>query len=187
MSYFDILFIGIGLSMDAFAVSATDGLVAKPNKVDTLCIALAFGFFQGVMPLIGYYAGSLFHDTVAKYSHWLALILLGAIGGKMLYDGCKKQEDRPVDDKKLTFGVILIQAVATSIDALTVGISFVGIRLNIFHAVGLIAVTTFFISYAGVLIGKKSGDLFKNKAEIIGGCILIGIGLKIFFEAMFFS
>lgn len=186
MTYLDILFIGIGLSLDAFAVSTSNGLVGKPKVRGAIAIALAFGVAQGVMPLIGYFFGSLFADFLSKWTHWIALALLTFFGVKMIWEACSRKEKEVDDASKLTFGVILIQAIATSIDALSVGLSLVGMPLNIYISVSIIACTTFLLSLIGVFIGKKFGNLFNKKAEIAGGIILIAIGIKIFVEAMFF-
>ena len=169
MGYFEIILIGIGLSMDAVAVSMTNGMCLKQMHVKHAFVtALAFGLFQGIMPLIGYFAGSVFAEKVNAIDHWLALILLGFIGGKMVYEAVKSDEDHTVC-KVLTFRLLLVQAIATSIDALAVGVSFAALTVNII----------------AVYIGKKFGDLLKQKAEIVGGIILILIGLKIFVEHMF--
>ena len=185
MGYFEIILIGIGLSMDAVAVSMTNGMCLKQMHVKHAFVtALAFGLFQGIMPLIGYFAGSVFAEKVNAIDHWLALILLGFIGGKMVYEAVKSDEDHTVC-KVLTFRLLLVQAIATSIDALAVGVSFAALTVNIISSVCIIAATTFILSFIAVYIGKKFGDLLKQKAEIVGGIILILIGLKIFVEHMF--
>lgn len=186
MNIIEILLIGIGLSMDASAVSMTNGMCYKQIKLKhTLFIGLAFGVFQGVMPLIGYYAGSVFSKQVSAFDHWIALILLSIIGGKMIYDAFHEDELAPV--KPFTFKLLILQAIATSIDAFAVGISFAAMKANIFISVSLIALTTFVLSIISVWIGKKIGDKLNSKAEIFGGAILIFIGLKIFIEHMFMS
>lgn len=181
MKLFDIILIGAGLSMDAFAVSTTNGIVSRPNVRQTLLIAFTFGLFQAFMPLIGYFAGSLFADAIQAYDHWIALLLLAFIGGKMLADFFCKKDEKEVT-KTLTAKTLLIQAVATSIDALAVGVSFVGITFNVFLAVGIIGVITFALCLIAVAIGKKCGDFLADKATLAGGIILIAIGLKIFIE-----
>lgn len=150
--------------------------------------------FQGLMPLIGYYAGTLFAEAVASIAPVVALVLLGFIGGKMIYDALKKKKD---DEEELpvVLGVkgISVQAVATSIDALAVGISLIALdragslALNVFWTVGIIAATTFALSLVALGLGKKFGQLLEGKAELIGGIILVAIGLKIFIEGMFFA
>lgn len=183
MNIFDIILIGLGLSMDAFAVATTNGIVSKPNAKKALLIALMFGLFQGAMPLIGYFTGTLFSEVIAAYDHWIALALLSFIGGKMIADFfCKKEDEK--SQSVLTFKLLTVQAVATSIDALAVGVSFVGITFNIFAAVAIIGATTFVLSLAAVFIGKKFGGMLADKATLAGGIILIAIGLKIFIEHM---
>lgn len=190
MGFFEIFLIGVGLSMDAAAVSATNGMCYKNIKLkNSIVIALAFGIFQGIMPLIGYYAGSIFSTAFARMDHWVVLVLLSLIGGKMLYEALSHKDDGndANDCKVLTFKLLTLQAVATSIDALAVGVSFVTLSINIFVAVSIIAVTTFILSLVAVYLGKKFGTLLNKKAEMLGGLILIGIGIKIFVEHMWFA
>lgn len=185
MSIIEIILLGLGLAMDASAVSMTNGMTMKPMKLKgTLATAFAFGLFQGVMPLIGYFAGSVFAEYMAAIDHWIALILLGFIGGKMLWDALKKEDEVVPAAHKLTLKLLLVQAIATSIDALAVGVSFAAMNVNIFIAVSIIAAVTFICSIIAVLIGKKCGDFLNQKAEIFGGCILILIGLKIFLDGI---
>ena len=187
LSIIEIILLGLGLAMDASAVSMTNGMTMKPMKLKgTLATAFAFGLFQGVMPLIGYFAGSVFAGYMAAVDHWIALILLGFIGGKMLWDALKKEEEIVPVARKLTFKLLLVQAIATSIDALAVGVSFAAMNVNIFIAVSIIAAITFACSMIAVLIGKKCGDFLNQKAELFGGCILILIGLKIFLDGIGF-
>lgn len=185
MSIIEILLVGIGLSMDACAVSMTNGMCYKPKFRQTLFIALSFGVFQALMPLIGYFAGSLFTSQISAFDHWIALILLGFIGGKMIWDGFHHDESCPV--KPFGAGLLLMQAIATSIDALAVGVSFAAVSANIYLAVSLIGVTTFVLSIAAVKVGEWIGDKLNAKAEIFGGTILVLIGLKIFIEHMWLS
>ena len=181
MGLFELFILAVGLSMDAFAVSTSNGIVSRPDAKKTLLIAFTFGLFQAVMPLIGYFAGSLFADAIQAYDHWIALLLLAFIGGKMVADFfCKK--DEKAERKPLTAKTLLVQAVATSIDALAVGVSFVGITFNIFLAVAVIGLITFVLCVVAVIIGKKCGDILSDKATLVGGLILIAIGLKIFIE-----
>ena len=172
MSIVELLLIGIGLSMDACAVSMTNGMCYKPKFRQTFLIALSFGLFQALMPFIGYYAGSLFAEQISSFDHWIALILLGFIG----------DEACPV--KPFGLWLLLMQAVATSIDALAVGVSFAAVSANIYLAVSLIGATTFVLSFIAVRIGQWIGDKLNAKAEIFGGTILVLIGLKIFIEHM---
>ena len=180
-----LVMLAVGLAMDAFAVSITDGLCYENfHRKEALITSGAFGLFQGIMPLIGYFAGSVFAGYMAAVDHWIALILLGFIGGKMLWDALKKEEEIVPVARKLTFKLLLVQAIATSIDALAVGVSFAAMNVNIFIAVSIIAAITFACSMIAVLIGKKCGDFLNQKAELFGGCILILIGLKIFLDGI---
>lgn len=186
MNILEIILIGLGLSMDACAVSTTNGMCYKQIRLKhTLFIALAFSLFQGLMPLIGYYAGSVFSSQIAIIDHWIALILLLIIGGKMIRDGLRHDNSCPV--KPFTFKLLILQAIATSIDALAVGISFAAMNVNIVFAVSIIAAITFCLSIIAVRLGKKVGDKLNSKAEIFGGTILVLIGLKIFIEHTFFA
>lgn len=189
MSYIELLLIALGLSADAFAVSVTNGMCRKNVKLGwTFAIAITFGLFQGAMPVIGYALGSKFTDMISQYDHYIALVLLGFIGGKMLFDGIKGSDDECDNCKSasITLGALMVQGVATSIDALAVGVSFAAMSVNIINAAAFICGITFILSFVAVIIGKKFGNLLNNKAEIIGGLILIGIGVKIFIEHMFF-
>lgn len=194
MGILEVLLTGVGLSMDAAAVSMTNGLNEPKMRIwKVLLIALFFGIFQGVMPLIGYFAGTLFAEAVASVAPYVALVLLGFIGGRMIYEALKKkrEEEEPAD-KNLSVSALTVQAIATSIDALAVGISLLALsesgalKINIFAACALIAACTFIISLAAVFIGKKFGAVLADKAELIGGIILVAIGLKIFIEGVFF-
>ena len=188
MGYVELFLLAVGLSADAFAVSVTNGMCKKNIRLGwTFAIAATFGIFQGIMPTIGYALGSTFTKFISQYDHIIALILLGFIGGKMLYDGVKGDGEESCDMIKLTFGALIVQGIATSIDALAVGVSFAAMSVNIISAAAFICSVTFVLSFIAVLIGKKFGDLLNNKAEIIGGLILIGIGVKIFVEHTFFA
>ena len=203
MELLEILIIAVGLSMDAFAVSICAGLsIRKLEFKKELIIGLYFGIFQGVMPLIGYFFGSQFADKIMAFDHWIAFLLLAAIGGKMIFDSFKKEgcPDRicPVQmctDRECPNGErpklkeislkpmdMLPLAIATSIDALAVGISFAFLKVNILRAVILIGVITLVLSMMGVKIGNIFGAQFKSKAELVGGIILILMGLKILLE-----
>lgn len=188
MGILELFLIALGLSMDAFAVSVTDGLCVKKMKLPKmLLIALTFGVFQGVMPTIGYALGQTFTGYISQFDHIIALVLLCFIGGKMLFDGLKKSEGDSCSAAGLPFGALMLQGVATSIDALAVGISFSAMRVNILLSAGFIAVVTFACSLIGVVIGKKFGSFLNQKAQILGGAILIAIGVKIFVEHAFFG
>ena len=183
------LLLGIGLAMDACAVSMANGLKEPNMKIrKIILIALMFGIFQGLMPFVGYLLGSAFLSKIEWIIPWVALVLLLFVGGKMLLDGIKHDEDEEDEDmKELTFGVLVVQAIATSIDALSVGFTIA--NYSLFEAsisVLIIAVVTFIICVAAVFIGKKFGTKLGNKAEILGGIILIFIGLEIFITGIFF-
>ena len=180
------VFLGIGLAMDACAVSMANGLKETNMKLrKALFISLMFGLFQGAMPLIGYLVGSQVLTKIEWIIPWAALGILGYLGGKMIYDGIKGEEETV--DKALTLKVIFIQAIATSIDALSVGFTISDYTLiEALVCVGLVAVITFGICVGAVYIGKKFGTKLENKAILIGGIILILIGLEIFITGMFF-
>ena len=186
MSIWEILLIGLGVSADAFAVSMCKGVEMKKFIFKyALLIALFFGGFQMLMPLIGWAAGTLFEKHITQFDHWIAFGLLLLLGGKMIYDGIfDKDEQKEGEEKplKLGFVTLLVMAIATSIDALAVGVTFAFLKVNIWMAVSIIGATTFAFSLVGVGIGVKVGDKFKNKAEIFGGVILILIGVKILLE-----
>jgi putative Mn2+ efflux pump MntP len=185
MGFIELFLIAVGLSMDAFAVSLCKGLnMRKINYRHAAIISLFFGGFQAIMPLIGWALGKSFANYIIAFDHWIAFALLVIIGGKMLLEGIKKDEsegdcgcDEALDVKEL-----FILAIATSIDALAVGISFAFLQVSILPAAALIGVTTFGLSFAGVAIGNRFGAKFQNKAEIAGGVILILIGVKILLE-----
>lgn len=195
MGIVELLLIAVGLSMDAFAVSIGNGLSMKKSDLKAaVAIAFSFGLFQALMPTAGYFLGSAFEEVIREFDHYIALIFLGFIGGKMIFDGIKelrqrkKGESKEEKEFKLSFAALMIQAVATSIDALIVGVSFAALPdVNIWAAVSLIGVTTFVISLLGVFFGKKFGQLLGSKAEVFGGLILVGIGIKVFVEHMFFG
>ena len=181
MTVFEIFLIGIGLSMDAFAVSVCKGLSA--GKVGFKNIALAgvwFGGFQALMPLIGYLLGSTFEQYVKSIDHWIAFILLSIIGANMIKESFDKEENG--QNSSFAFLSMLMVAVATSIDALAVGISFAFLQVEIIKAVSIIGITTFILSVIGVAVGNMFGSRYEKKATLAGGIILILIGLKILLE-----
>ncbi len=187
MGWLELILIAVGLSMDAVAVSMSNGLTIKDLKGRHIAaIAGAFGLFQGLMPLIGYLAGSVFAAYISAIDHWVALILLGFIGGKMIWEALHPEDEHSAV-YRLTPALLLVQAVATSIDALAVGVSFAALDVKILPAVSEIALCTFLLSFIAVLLGKRFGKLLGNKAELLGGVILVGIGLKIFIEHTFFG
>ena len=185
--FIEILLIGVGLSMDAFAVSICKGLgMTKVNRKQALTIGLYFGGFQALMPFIGYMLGIRFEKNITSIDHWIAFILLGFIGGKMVYEAVKEKDDDAVVEKDLALnqGEMLLLAIATSIDALAVGIMFAFTydSLNIYWAIAIIGLTTFVLSIVGVIVGNFFGNKYKKKSEIAGGIILILIGVKILLE-----
>lgn len=185
MGFAELFLIGVGLSMDAFAVSVCKGLNmrGKINFKHAGVIALFFGGFQALMPLIGYFLGIGFEKYITKIDHWIAFLLLGFIGGKMVVEAIKEwnAEDKQEEDK-LEIKELLVLAVATSIDALAVGITFAFLNVNIWSAISIIGVTTFVLSIIGVVIGNKFGSKYKSKAELAGGIILVLMGIKILLE-----
>lgn len=185
MDFITILFIGVGLAMDACAVSLAKGMGLDKDKVKkyALILALAFGFFQALMPAIGYFAGSHFTDYIQSIDHWIAFILLSLIGINMIKEG--KEEDE-VKIHSISFKDILLLAIATSIDALAVGVSFAFLKVNLWIATTTIGITTFVLSFICVLFGKTLGNLFEKYAEYMGGSILILLGTKILIEHLFF-
>ena len=181
MGLIEIIFIGIGLAMDAFAVSVCKGLSMKKFDLKIgIIIALYFGAFQAIMPLIGYLLGSNFQELVISVDHWIAFFLLGIIGVEMIKDSFNKDNEDGND--KIDVKTMLILSIATSIDALAVGVTFAFLETNIFPAISIIGVITFLLSFLGVKIGKKFGDKLKVKAQLMGGIILIVIGIKILLE-----
>lgn len=178
MGIIEIIFIGIGLSMDAAAVCMTNGMVYDlKDRRKVAGMPLAFGFFQGLMPLLGYFAGGLFASFIQRYAGICVFLILGFIGGNMLWEGWHKEEDQ-CTPAAFTWKVLLLQAIATSIDAFGVGIGFTAMQVDILPTVCIIAATTFLCSCAAIAIGRKFGDLLGCKAEMLGGFILIAIGVK---------
>lgn len=184
MGFLEVLFIGVGLSADAFSVAVCKGLnMPKLNLRHGYIIALFFGVFQAVMPIIGYLLGTGFSSYIEAFDHWIAFALLAFIGGKMAAEAVRGGDGNEEEkDGALKIGELTVMAIATSIDALAVGITFAFLAVNIVPAAAIIGVTTFALSLAGVLIGNKFGAKYKNKAELAGGIILILIGLKILLE-----
>ncbi len=186
MNMTELLLISLGLAMDAFSVSVCKGLSMK--KIDykgTVITALFFGVFQAVMPLIGYFLGNRFEGFISTYSHWIAFILLGFIGGKMIYEvfgdseGSEESQAYRLDIKEL-----FILAIATSIDALAVGVIFVAQKTNLFLSVGVIGTVTFITCLFGVAVGNRFGSRYEKKAEFAGGVVLILIGVKLLLDGL---
>ncbi|MEG1065977.1 MAG: manganese efflux pump MntP family protein [Erysipelotrichaceae bacterium] len=183
MNTLSILLTAFALSMDAFAVSLAKGMQAKKKLIlIALSLAICFGFFQGLMPLIGYILANSFSKYIIQFDHWIAFGLLFILGINMILES-KEEEDTTT---KLNLGTILVLGVATSIDALAVGVSFAFLEVNIIQAIITIGIITFILSFLGVIIGHKLGNYLKKYAEIIGGLVLITIGLKILIEHLFF-
>ena len=184
MSVIELFLIGISLSMDAFAVSICKGLsVGKIKSKHMILAGLWFGGFQALMPLIGFLLGSTFEQYIVSIDHWVAFILLGVIGYNMI----KESKEEEHQDASFAFKAMLVLAVATSIDALAVGVTFAFLKVNILLAVLLIGVTTFAFSAAGIKIGSVFGAKYKSKAELFGGIVLIAMGTKILIEHLFFG
>ncbi|MBW2652600.1 MAG: manganese efflux pump [Deltaproteobacteria bacterium] len=184
MDAITIIAIAFGLAMDAFAVSITSGITIKNLKINNaLKIALFFGLFQAIMPVIGWLAGLSLKDFISEIDHWIAFGLLSFIGCKMIYESITVQSNEKQIDP-LNVYVLLMLSVATSIDALAVGVSFAFLKVSIVTPVIIIGTVTFLLSYLGVYIGDRIGHFFENKIEIAGGLLLIGIGLKILIESL---
>ena len=183
---FSVFGVAFGLSMDAFAVSVSDGICYQKEKKKLFIAAISFGFFQALMPLIGFFVGKTFSEYVEAVDHWIALVLLGFLGGKMLMEAIHELRHPEEESCPISFSYKLIftQSIATSIDALAAGVTLAATfpNTNPFLAVGIIGLTTALCCVVGAFAGKKFGALIKEKAAILGGVILIGIGLKIFLE-----
>lgn len=185
MNVLSIFLTGLALSMDAFAVALTLGIKAtnKDRKKIALKAALYFGGFQGAMPLLGWILGINFTQYIQKFDHWIAFGLLAIIGGKMIIDVIRDEEDEDKEQLASTSNKeFVLLAIATSIDALAVGIGFAFLKVNIIEAVLAIALTTFVVCFMAVFIGKKFGEILKSKAELFGGVILVVIGTSILLE-----
>lgn len=187
MSTAELFIIAIGLSMDAFAVAICKGVCLKKATLRQCSIVGGyFGLFQAGMPVIGYFLGIGFADKIVRFDHWIAFVLLGVIGGKMFFESFKKEKtDCPLeanDKAELKFTKMVVLAIATSIDALAVGITFAFLNENIWIAAAFIGIITFSLSACGVKIGHVFGEKYKSKAELAGGLILILMGVKILLE-----
>ncbi len=185
MGIVELFLTAIALSMDAFAVSVCKGLGMRRMRYDqALVISLYFGVFQALMPLIGWLLGTSFSRYIQAFDHWIAFVLLAFLGGKMLWDVFHEKEDGEQEsaERRLDHRELFMLAIATSIDALAVGIAFACLDVNIWSSISIIGVTTLVISFAGVWIGNRFGNRFQKKAEIAGGLVLILIGVKILAE-----
>lgn len=181
MSFFKLFLIAAGVSMDAFAVAICKGLsMSKMRWQDTLIIGIYFGVFQAGMPFFGYLLGVQFQDAIISIDHWIAFILLGVMGINMIREALS--EDEETCCAQVDFGNMLLLALATSVDALAVGVTFAFLRIQIIPAITLIGITAFVLSIAGVKIGNVFGTRYKSKAEFAGGCILLLMGINILVE-----
>ena len=181
MGILELILLCIGLGMHAFAVSVCKGISMKKMNWKKACIiGLYFGGFQAIMPVIGYFFGSSFESIITNIDHWLAFILLAIIGTKMIQEAFQKEEEEYNED--ISVKTMLVLSIATSIDALAVGITFAFFKVNLLLAITLIGTITFILSVIGTKIGNKFGDKYKSKSELAGGIILIIIGLKILLE-----
>lgn len=183
MSTIEIILVGVSLAMDAFAVSTCKGLsMPKINYKHALIIALFFGVFQAVMPLIGWLLGSAFEKYITTFDHWIAFGLLLILGIKALVDAIRDKDDDKNEEYKLDFKELTVLAIATSIDALAVGVTFAFLQVSLALSVSLIGVITFVLCLIGVMIGNKFGSKWKKPASIAGGVVLILMGVKILLE-----
>lgn len=185
MGFLELFFIGVGLSMDAFAVAVCQGLCMQRLRLRYACvIALFFGGFQALMPFVGWLLGAQFAGSIQSLDHWIAFVLLAFIGGKMVWEALSPQEEEQscAVSEKLDYRQLLLMAVATSIDALAVGVTFAFLNVPILPAITIIGCTTFCISLAGVAIGVLFGGKLQRWAELAGGVILVLLGCKILLE-----
>lgn len=181
MTFLELFIIGVGLSMDAMAVAICKGLSIGGSKFKgALIIGFFFGAFQGVMPVLGWFMGKQFSQIISEVDHWIAFLILLFIGGKMIYNSTKSGGTCACGP--LEFRELFLLAIATSIDALAVGVTFAFLDVKIFSAALIIGCITFLLSAGGVLFGTRCGSAFGNKAEILGGIVLILIGFKILLE-----
>lgn len=189
MDLFTLILTGIGLAMDATAVSIAKGMTLSKNVLIryAFLLALAFGFFQGFMPAIGYFAGSHFADMITNIDHWIAFILLSCIGLNMIKESFEENQNDNACTLQIPFKTIILLAIATSIDALAIGVSFAFLKVDILLASSIIGIITFTLSLLGVLVGKKLGSIFEKYAQRFGGGILILLGIKILIEHLFLS
>ncbi len=186
MDFLTVFLIATGLSMDAFAVAVTSGATIRQLHFrHAFRMALFFGIFQAVMPVFGWLLGQAFTYFVAHFAHWIAFGLLAFVGGKMMYEGLRSDECA-IDENCMSFQSVLMLAIATSIDAFAVGVGFSMIRVNIIFPVLVIGIVTFIFSLVGAYIGNRIGSFFENKVEVFGGVVLVGIGIKIVVEHIFF-
>lgn len=179
MDLLSILLIGLGLSMDATAVAVTCGAAGIRSR-DALRIAAFFGGFQSLMPILGWLGGTGLEKFISGFDHWIAFGLLAVVGGRMIYESFRPEHEKKIDVQNIK--VLLVLALATSIDALAVGVSLAFLQTPIIRAAVIIGIVTFCLSLAGVYLGKAIGRFLRGKMELIGGLILIGIGIRILIE-----
>ena len=188
MTSLAVIGIAFSLSMDAFAAAISTGCsMTRIYKRVVIATALSFGLFQGIMPILGYYAGLTFNTLIKSWDHWIAFVLLGVIGGRMIYEGIQEGRKAGCEDPEFSFSIkrLLTLSIATSIDALVIGIGFAILSIPVFMPAAVIAGITFVMSGIGVVTGKFLKHIFSEYIEIIGGLILIGLGLKIVIEHLF--
>ena len=179
MSIVEIVILGLALSMDAFDVTISNSFAyPKISRARSFSMPLAFGFFQFLMPVVGFVLGQLVSDFITQYAGIITFVILGFIGGKMIWDAFHEEEGEEVSEQTLTMPVLLFQAVATSIDALAVGVSFAALEVNVLTSSGIIGITTALACIVALIIGKRFGNALGEKATIIGGAVLVLIGLK---------
>ena len=187
MSFLDIILLAIGVSMDAFAVSIAKGLATQQLRPKHYAsVALWFGGFQALMPLVGYFLGANFASIVENFDHWIAFALLALIGGKMIYDTLAGGDEEDATGADFRFKTMLVLAVATSIDALAIGVSLAFLKADIWSAVAMIGATTAIFSAFGLRLGNIFGNRYKHGAELLGGIVLVLIGAKILVEHLFY-
>lgn len=184
MGIVTLFFLALGLAMDALAVSISNGMCYRGcGRKQAAAAALTFGIFQGLMPVLGYEGGRMFSHAISSLDHWIALALLGVIGGNMVIESVREMGVRPEcrgERKFFSLSILLLQGIATSIDALAVGVSFALMRTNIVEASAIIGAVTFVCCLAGGALGNRFGLLLGQRARLLGGLTLIAIGLKIF-------
>lgn len=187
MGLYAIFLVALSLAMDAFAVSITNGISVEDfGKKDSIKQGIYFGFFQSAMPVLGWFLGTSVKVYIEAVDHWIAFVLLAGIGGSMIWESLKKDEGDSETKTKLTAKNLVVQGIATSIDALAIGISFAILDVNIFVAALMIGVVAFILSYLGGILGKSLGGFLQKKTEFAGGAILVLIGVKILLEHTIF-
>ena len=182
VSLAEVVLLGVALSMDAFAVTVSNVFAHRGlSRARAMLMPVFFGVFQGIMPLLGFFAGSLVADVIERYAGIVSFVILGFVGGKMIWDAFHEDEREDVDDKTLTVGSLFFQAIATSIDAFAVGVSFVGQGVEPFSTSGIIALTTFLCTCVALAVGRTFGNKLGEKASVVGGVVLVLIGIKALF------